>query len=120
MKIFVKNITKKIGAICMIGIIGLLITNNVLFLHSHQLANGNIVIHAHPYNKSNDSAPVKSHHHSKTELTFLANLQLLFIFTLLSFIVLDVTIKKSYVVINQQFYPQSFKILYQGRAPPLS
>jgi len=119
MKTFVKNITKKFGAICMIGIIGLLIINNVMFLHSHKLVNGNIVIHAHPYNKSNDSAPFKSHHHSKTELIYLTNLQLLFIFTLLSFIVLDVAKKKSYVVINQQFYPQSFKILYQGRAPPL-
>ena len=119
MKTFVKNITKKFGAICMIGIIGLLIINNVMFLHSHKSVNGNIVIHAHPYNKSNDSAPFKSHHHSKTELIYLTNLQLLFIFTLISFIALDVAKKKSYVVINQQFYPQSFKILYQGRAPPL-
>ena len=119
MKTFVRNITRKFGIICMIGIIGLLTINNVMFLHSHQLANGNIITHAHPYNKSDDSAPIKSHHHSKTELIFLENLQLLFIFTLISFIVLDVAKKKSYVVINQQFYPQSFKILYQGRAPPL-
>jgi len=119
MKHFVKNITKKLAIICMIGSIGLLVTNNVMFLHSHQLANGNIVTHAHPYNKSNDSAPIKSHHHSKTELIFLENLQLLFIFAIISFIALVVAKKKSYVVINQQFYPQSFKILYQGRAPPL-
>ena len=120
MKPFVKNITRKVAIICMIGIIGLLTINNVVFLHSHQLANGKIITHAHPYNKSNDSAPIKSHHHSKIELTFLVNLQLLFIFTLIFIFVLDVTKMKSYVVINQQFYPQSFKILCQGRAPPLS
>lgn len=103
----------------MIGIIGLLTINNAMFLHSHQFDNGNIVTHAHPYDKSNDSAPIKSHHHSKKEFIFLENIQLLFIFTLVFFIVLDVAKKKSYVVINQQFYPQSFKILYLGRAPPL-
>ncbi|MCD6564810.1 MAG: hypothetical protein J7K53_02595 [Bacteroidales bacterium] len=120
MKSFVKNITKKLAIICMIGSIGLLVTDNVLFLHSHQLADGEIITHAHPFNKSNDSAPFKSHHHSKIELIFLANLQLLFIFAIIFFIVLDVAKKKSYVVINEQFYPQSFKILYQGRAPPFS
>lgn len=103
----------------MIGIIGLLVINNVMFLHSHQLENGNIITHSHLYDKSNDSAPIKSHHHSKTELTFLVNLQLLFIFTLIFIIVPDVAKKKSYVVINQQFYPKGFKMLYQGRAPPL-
>lgn len=103
----------------MIVISGLLIINNVMFLHSHQLANGNIVTHAHPYNKSNDSAPIKSHHHSKTELIFLKNLQLLFIFTFISFIVLNVTKKQSYIVINRVFYTQGYKILYLGRAPPL-
>ncbi len=103
----------------MIGIIGLLTINNVLFLHSHQFDNGKIVTHAHPYNKSNDSAPIKSHHHSKTELIFLENLQLLFIFTFISFFVLDVAKKKTCFVINRVFYTQDYEILYLGRAPPL-
>jgi hypothetical protein len=119
MKPFVKNITKKFAVICMIGIIGLLTINNVMFLHSHKLDNGNFVTHAHPYDKSNDSAPIKSHHHSKTELIFLENLQLLFIFILISFIALDVAKKKSYVAIIRVFYTQDYEILYLGRAPPL-
>ncbi len=119
MKPFVKNITKKFAVICMIGIIGLLTINNVMFLHSHKLDNGNFVTHAHPYDKSNDSAPIKSHHHSKTELIFLENLQLLFIFILISFIALDVAKKKSYVAIIRVFYTQDYEILHFGRAPPL-
>ena len=119
MKTFVKNITRKVAIICMIGIIGLLTINNVMFLHSHKLDNGNFVTHAHPYDKSNDSAPIKSHHHSKTELIFLENLQLLFIFILILFIVLDVAKKKSHFVINRVFYTQGYEILYLGRAPPL-
>jgi len=103
----------------MIGIIGLLTINNVMFLHSHKSANGNIVTHAHPYDKSDDSAPIKSHHHSKTEFTFLKNLQLLFICALISFIVLDFAKKQSYIVINRVFYTQGYEILYLGRAPPL-
>ena len=119
MKAFVKNITIKFAIICMICISGLLIINNVMFLHSHKLDNGNFVTHAHPYDKSNDSAPIKSHHHSKIELIFLENLQLLFIFTLISFIVLDVAKKKTCFVINRVFYTQDYEILYLGRAPPL-
>ena len=119
MKTSVRNITKKIAIIFMIGIIGLLITNNVIFLHIHKLTNGYIVTHAHPFNRSDDSAPIKSHHHSKTELIFLENLQLLFIFTLISLIVIDIAKKKSYVVINRVFYPQGYEILNFGRAPPL-
>ena len=103
----------------MICISGLLIINNVMFLHSHKLDNGNFVTHAHPYDKSNDSAPIKSHHHSKTELIFLENLQLLFIFILISFIALDVAKKKSYVAIIRVFYTQDYEILHFGRAPPL-
>ena len=104
----------------MIGIIGLLTINNVMFLHSHKLTKGNIITHAHPYNKSDDPAPFKSHHHSKKELIFLANLQLLFIFTLIPFIVVNDAKKKSYVVINQIFYTQGYEIIYFGRAPPLT
>ncbi len=103
----------------MIVISGLLIINNVIFLHSHKLDNGNFVTHAHLYDKTNDSAPIKSHHHSKTELIFLENFQLLFIFILISFIVLDIAKKKSYVVINRVFYTHDYEILYLGRAPPL-
>jgi len=120
MKTFVKNITRKVALFCMIGIIGLLTINNVMFLHSHKLANGHIITHAHPYNKSDDSAPFKSHHHSKTELIFLANLQLLFIYTLIPFIFTGVAKKKSYVVIKRVFYTQNYKILYFGKAPPLT
>lgn len=38
--------------------------NNVSNIHVHQLNSGGMVIHAHPFNKNQDSAPVKKHHHT--------------------------------------------------------
>jgi hypothetical protein len=73
------NRTKKYFAIALVSIVGLLTINNALFLHMHRLANGSLVVHAHPFSKSNqtDSA-AKSHQHSKVEFQFLDSLLLLF------------------------------------------
>ena len=52
----------------MIGLFGMLITNKAVFMHVHKLEDGSIVVHAHPYNESDNKTPYKTHHHSKTEL----------------------------------------------------
>jgi hypothetical protein len=73
------NRTKKYFAISLISIVGLLTLNNALFLHMHRLANGSLVVHAHPFSKSNQPEnSAKSHQHSKVELQFLDSLLLLF------------------------------------------
>ena len=46
------------------------ISNKILNTHVHQLSNGRWVYHAHPYNKTDDSKPIKTHAHSANELTF--------------------------------------------------
>ena len=49
-----------------------LFTNSVINLHYHQVYNGILVKHAHPYEKqSTHKIPVQSHHHSDVELVFL-------------------------------------------------
>lgn len=45
-------------------LIGTVVFNDVANMHVHRLDNGQMVIHAHPFNKKQDSDPVKHHHHS--------------------------------------------------------
>ncbi|HTN68787.1 MAG TPA: hypothetical protein VLZ33_04925, partial [Dysgonamonadaceae bacterium] len=63
----------------MIGLTGILIVNIIVFTHIHQLDDGTIVEHAHPYKKADDSAPLKTHHHSNAELFLFQNSNILFI-----------------------------------------
>ena len=72
------KLIKSAKAILGICIIGMLIINNIVFLHAHKLPNGYIIIHAHPFNKSKDSAPFKMHHHSHSEFFLLHNIHILF------------------------------------------
>jgi len=97
------NILKKIITFGMICIMGMLIINNSVFMHTHKLSDGTVIIHSHPYDKSNDSKSHKTHHHTKAEFVFLENIEIL----------------KSY------FYSHiisgntsSCIIIHNGRAPP--
>jgi len=38
--------------------------------HIHRIADGTILFHAHPYQKSSQQEPVKNHHHTRFELFF--------------------------------------------------
>jgi len=99
---------------------GMLITNKAVFLHVHKLEDGTIIVHAHPYDKSNDSKPYKSHHHSNAEFLFFQNLEILFLIVFLT-LALIAYVKKGKI---------SFKLitentlicinLHKGRAPPIS
>lgn len=62
----------------MLLINGMLILNKAIFLHSHKMDNGMVIFHSHPYNKSNDTQPFKSHLHSDAELVFLENLKVVY------------------------------------------
>ena len=47
-------------------------------MHTHEIGDNKYISHSHPYNKSNDSEPYKSHHHTKEQILFLQNLEILF------------------------------------------
>ncbi|MBL7113747.1 MAG: hypothetical protein ISS19_17540 [Bacteroidales bacterium] len=50
-----------------------LFTNALINTHYHYLSDGQVISHAHPYNKTtNQGSPFKSHQHSKTQLIFLS------------------------------------------------
>ena len=73
-----RDITTKFFTFIMIGLMGMLIANRCIFTHTHILENGSIVFHAHPYDKTNDAKPYKTHHHTNAELLFLDLINLLF------------------------------------------
>lgn len=104
----------------MIGVIGIFVANKAVFLHVHKLNNGTIVEHAHPYEKSKDSNPFKSHHHSNAEYLFFQNLEILFPIVFLT-LALFAFVEKRNLLIKLIKEHRSICInLYKGRAPPVS
>ena len=96
----------------------MLITNSVIFQHTHQLSDGTIVEHAHPFNKANDSTPIKHHHHSNASYNFFNHLSLLFVVIAAYFSLLE--IYKAFITPKEQCEYLDLIVLDQslGRAPP--
>lgn len=108
----------KIISVVFILAIAFQLVNKTFYTHTHVLANGKVVTHSHPYNKSNDQAPVKTHHHTTFDITVIEQVNLLF---LIIFIVLAIIIAKPlifYTALKQILYIYYFKFTYTGRAPP--
>lgn len=79
-----KNIFKKYFAIFLVAIVGGLILNNILFIHLHLLPDGEIIVHAHPFSKTQQAEnPLQPHQHSKVEILFFDSLLLLFVAAIL-------------------------------------
>ncbi len=118
MKISLRDIFKKAGFIIMICFVGLMIANKVMYTHIHKLEDGSVVVHAHPYDKSENENSGETHHHVKAELFFLQSLELLFYMAILSgilylgFLVLEI-LSYSFVL-----YKSNNLSLSLGRAPP--
>lgn len=119
MKTTFKNITIKSVSYLLIVMMGIFIANNVLFMHAHQMDNGRTVVHSHPYNKSDDSQPYKSHHHTKTEFLFLDKVKLLFLFIFILFVFLNLVNKSRFLFLNITVLIQAYKFLFTSRAPPV-
>ncbi|MCK9270717.1 MAG: hypothetical protein WC271_07390 [Bacteroidales bacterium] len=116
----IKNIATKFVIFLMIGIMGMFIANQALYVHAHKMADGTIVQHAHPYHKSDDGQPFKTHHHTKAEIFFLQNLQILFVFTFFTLALIDPAKRAISFALPSQVRPQVFVSLHHGRAPPLA
>ncbi|WP_298647228.1 hypothetical protein [uncultured Proteiniphilum sp.] len=116
---FRKSISKQIARL-LIVVLGLFILNNAVFLHAHRLSNGEIILHAHPYNKSQDPAPIKTHHHTAAELFSIAHLQLLFfVLVTLSATVFRTGHKRIYSYIYPFLFLE-FSMRTRGRSPPIT
>lgn len=73
------NLYKKYFTIFLVAIVGGLILNNILFMHLHFLSDGEIIVHAHPFSKTDKAEnPLQQHQHSKSQILFFDSLLLLF------------------------------------------
>ncbi len=83
------------------------------------MENGAIITHAHPYDKSDDSKPFKSHHHSKNELLLYASFELLITVFLLTLVLIKLPEVNHKIYSSTSKYSYSFIRPGQGRAPPI-
>ena len=113
------SITSKNVLWFLIGIIFLMISNTAFNTHCHTNKHGVIITHAHPYQKSNDDAPLTNHGHSDLEFILLDNLELLFFKLIAIYLLAGILIKKLYFkgLYRQILFdsPRSGK----DRAPPV-
>lgn len=104
----------------MICIMGTMISNRMLFIHSHKLADGTVVTHAHPYNKSDDSSPFKSHNHTRAELLFTENSEILFPLLFLVIGIFLIPLKVRRFSVSTLNFSVDHICLVRDRAPPFS
>ncbi len=107
------------SAYVFIGLVGMMVVNKAIYLHTHKLIDGTSVTHSHPYNKSGDDQPIKTHHHSLFEYVVLQNLGTLF-FTVFFSHLLVVQSKNAFFERGQiALQAWTTNSLYAGRAPPM-
>ena len=114
----VKKITIKLTTFLIIGLIGVLIGNELLFTHSHKF-NGETVVHAHPYDKSEDKQQNEKHSHNEAELFFFTHINLLFPLFFLTFAILRNLKENRQVSVFNINYNQHTILPHNGRDPPL-
>ena len=114
----IQYISSRLIAIFLIVVLGLFCLNNIVYNHKHRLKDGSLIVHAHPYNKSGDTNPLKSHRHTAEELVFLANLHIFILAPILVFIILVALIKLIFVNKTKYFKPQNAFQFCQNRGPP--
>jgi hypothetical protein len=115
---FKNSIVIKSIIFLMIGVMGMLIINKGIFMHTHKIGDNQYIAHSHPYNKSNDSEPYKSHQHTKNEFLFFQNIEILFPLFFLG-ICLVLYRYKSFLCFGRKT-EQIFTFIQtkNGRAPP--
>lgn len=119
MKAHVRNTITKLIAGTMLAVFAMLIYNQSAFQHTHILADGTVVAHAHPYDKSNDTEPVKNHHHTLIQLSVIQNFSLLFLSACIAFLLVTTTKATSICQCSYLHYKKDLINLLPGRAPPV-
>ena len=119
MKDILKEITKRTFVWLLVLSMGMLIANKAIFFHEHRMADGTIVAHAHPYDKSDEPEPFKTHHHSKSEFFFLSHIDTLFVLAILAFAILRISAKPYFQIFLPKYYFPVLILNQKGRAPPL-
>ena len=115
----VKKITKQTLVFLLIVFVGMLIANEAVYKHTHQI-NGQTVTHSHPYNHASDSSSTPVHQHNKAQLVFWQNLEVLFPVIALAFLILNISKPVYRSIQSTIFHYTAPQVHYPGRAPPAS
>jgi hypothetical protein len=118
MKFSYKNNIKKELAFCLLSLVLVLVVNNSLFTHVHVLENGNLVVHAHPFQKSGQTGSGIAHSHSAIEFQVLETLHhILFISFNASITIFLILVAQQPKKVKQSLN-QHLLISFPGRSPP--
>jgi hypothetical protein len=118
MKMTFKHRIRQLPAFICIAVVAMLALNDIVFLHAHELPNGEVIVHAHPYSKGSDSAPFKKHHHSTTEYIAIDQVQLLFPFSFFALSAIYFYCRVIQTCPIQREVNPVFLLLIPGRSPP--
>ena len=118
MKTGVKHKGLKIVVLLLVALMATLTFNQSVNLHTHKLIDGTMVTHAHPYNKTSDSAPIKNHHHTLTELLLLRHFEVLFLSVFIAIALLLVTYFTRCPALKPHHLQPHYLHTAPGRAPP--
>jgi hypothetical protein len=96
------------------------LVNTICNGHFHQLANGTLIYHAHPYDNSGENTSAARHQHSRFELFHYDLLTILLELGLFFIIVMFVTVSQTRcAVVPSICYPSNiFPLIPPLRAPP--
>lgn len=116
------NRVKRYVAIFLVALVGLLTLNNALFIHIHNLPDGNIVVHAHPFlasSQPNSANNPTNHQHTKVEFHVLDSLMLLFTFCIVAYLISVLVGEKKYFFPCVSVHFNRTPRLLTNKAPPV-
>lgn len=92
--------------------------NKVVYTHTHILADGTSITHAHPYKKTSDSEPIASHQHTNGQFFLLSLVQLLYFFFATALIARFVSTCISFEAKTISFSLHSGSFRLKNKSPP--
>ena len=112
---------QKYASVLLLFMLLIVMYNNIANQHYHLLPNGQMVVHAHPFSKSESNEPQKQHTHTTSQLFVIAQINNLFtLLLILSFIFwfIQEKLKKKEILLDIELIVSFPKINYRLRAPP--
>lgn len=120
-KIMIVKLNKTVWSVTLIAVFAILV-NNAVFEHTHILADGRVVEHAHPFNSAGkNSGSQPNHHHTSQEFLLLSHIYHFFSSAYPLFIVMlffNGICRKHLLFESKVSYSPNHKRAKSSRAPP--